>query len=97
MPCTLTLPQFEAWCKETGYLEQRGQSPESATVERIDHNEGYHIWNITVLSHAENSANGHTSPAGDTAQNEQHEYEDRGCEHDHAPDLLPEGHPDCPF
>jgi len=58
LECTITLAEFKAWCAETGYLELRGQTPESMTVDRVDPDQGYHIWNIRPLSHAENSAQG---------------------------------------
>lgn len=58
IPFTLTLEQFRKFCSETGYIEKRGQHPESLTIDRIDPNEGYHIWNIRVLTHAENSEQG---------------------------------------
>jgi len=85
VPFTITLVQFRAWCEKTGYLERRGREPECATIDRINHDEGYHIWNIEVRSHAENSTNGHTVPGQETAQNQsQPEYPERGA------DYLPE-------
>ena len=85
VPFTITLAQFKAWCVTTGYLEKRGQEPDCATIDRINHDEGYHIWNIELRSHAENSANGHTVPGRETEQNEsQTDYPERG------PDYLPE-------
>ena len=58
LPFTLTLPEFRKFCEETRYLERRGNEPESLTIDRINPNEGYHIWNIRVLTHEENSAQG---------------------------------------
>ena len=58
MPFSITLDQWKKFCAETGYLEKRGQKPESLTLDRMDWNEGYHIWNLRVLSHEENSAQG---------------------------------------
>lgn len=58
LPFTLTVASFKAWCQQTGYLEKRGNKPGDLTVDRINENEGYHIWNLQVLTHAENSAQG---------------------------------------
>jgi hypothetical protein len=58
IPFTLTYADFEKFCHETGYDVKHGQLPDSLTVDRIDSNEGYHIWNIRALSFAENSAQG---------------------------------------
>lgn len=55
---TLTVTSFKAWCQQTGYLEQRGNKPGDLTVDRIDWNEGYHIWNLQTLTHKENSEQG---------------------------------------
>lgn len=58
LPFTITLAQFKAFCAQTGYLERRGNSPDSLTIDRVDVNKGYHIENIRVLTHEENSAQG---------------------------------------
>lgn len=58
LPFTLTVASFKKWCLETGYLEKRGNKPDNLTVDRIDRNEGYHIWNIQTLTHKENSDQG---------------------------------------
>lgn len=58
IPFTITKEQFTKFCQETGYLEMRGKKPDSLTIDRIDPNDGYHIHNIRVLPHAENSAQG---------------------------------------
>src|SRR5712671_598897 len=46
IPCTLTLAEFEKFCAETGYLAGRGQKPDSLTIDRIDHEQGYCLTNI---------------------------------------------------
>lgn len=111
MPFTITLAQFEAWCRQTGYLEKRGKEPDCATIDRINHDEGYHIWNIELRSHAENSANGHTVPGRETEQNEsQPDYPERGpdyvpgseeqldeSEPVGADEYNPPSDPNCPF
>lgn len=58
IPFTLTLEEFKKFCKETDYIERRGKKPGCLTVDRIDWNKGYHIWNIRVLEFMENSAQG---------------------------------------
>ncbi len=58
LPFTITLQQFAQFCAETGYLERRGNKPDSLTIDRKDWNEGYHIWNIQAITHAENSEQG---------------------------------------
>jgi len=58
LPFTLTIESFAEFCKETGYLEKRGNKPGSMTIDRRDWNEGYHIWNMQVMTHADNSAQG---------------------------------------
>lgn len=55
---TLTVKTFKKFCLQTGYLERRGNKPTDLTIDRIDWNEGYHIWNLRVLTHAENSEQG---------------------------------------
>jgi len=58
LPFTLTVESFKKWCDETGYLEKRGNQPGDLTIDRINRNEGYHIWNIQTLTHEENSRQG---------------------------------------
>lgn len=52
---TITLEQWVDWCTEHGFLEKTGKSADALTVDRKDHTQGYHIWNIQPLT---NSANG---------------------------------------
>jgi len=54
----LTLAQFCAFCQETGYVEGKGQSADSLTVDRVRHTEGYHAGNLQALTHAHNSRKG---------------------------------------
>lgn len=58
LPFTLTVETFKAFCLQTGYLEKRGNQPDDLTIDRVDRNEGYHIWNIQTLTHAENCQQG---------------------------------------
>ena len=72
LPFTLTVQEFKDWCLKTGYLEKKGNQPHSLTIDRIDWNEGYHIWNIQPLTHAENSEQG----ARNTPREERHDADD---------------------
>jgi len=69
LPFTITKAEFAEFCAKTGYLEKRGNKEDSLTLDRIDRDEGYHITNLRVLTHAENSAQG----ADNTPR------EERGC------------------
>lgn len=53
--CDITLEDWKDFCRKTGYLQNRGQKSDSATVDRIDDRYGYHIWNIRIMPHGENS------------------------------------------
>ncbi len=92
IPFTITLDQFKDFCRRTGYLALRGKDPTSATVDRIDHDEGYHIWNIQVLSHAQNSRNGHLVPGKESAQNQSQAHYP-----EYEPDYTPPQDPNVPF
>lgn len=63
LPFSLTVDEFKDFCLKTGYLERRGNKPDDLTIDRIDWNDGYHIWNIRVLTHAENSGQGANNTA----------------------------------
>lgn len=58
----LSLEEFGDFCRETGYLELRGQTKESLSIDRKDPREGYHKKNIQVLTLSENSSKGATIP-----------------------------------
>lgn len=58
LPFTITKTEFTELCAKTGYLERRGNKKTSLTIDRVDSNEGYHIWNLQVMTHADNSAQG---------------------------------------
>jgi hypothetical protein len=70
LPFDITLVQFREFCKQTGYIERRGREADSATIDRIDHDKGYHIWNIQIKTFLENCTNGHVVPGKETKQNE---------------------------
>lgn len=70
LPFTITLEEFRKFCLETRYLELRGRTADALTIDRIDHDKGYHIWNIQVKTFLENCTNGHVVPGRDCKQNE---------------------------
>lgn len=51
----LTIEEFRCFCEKTKYLERKGKSGKSASIDRVDPAKGYSIDNIQVLSLAENS------------------------------------------
>lgn len=57
---TITLEQFRTWCKENGYLE-KGNRGFKCTIDRINNNEGYHIWNIQTKTMIANIKKYHES------------------------------------
>ena len=88
IPFTITLAEFKAFCERTGYLEKRGREAGSASIDRIDHDKGYHIWNIQVKTFLENCTNGHVVPGRETKQNErnpeEYDYDFAGPEPEYA-------------
>lgn len=51
---TITLGQFREFCNETGYIITKGRRGRACSIDRIDNRQGYHIWNIQLLSMADN-------------------------------------------
>ncbi len=51
---SLTIEEFTKWCNENDYIRLKGQSSTSMTIDRNDPNEGYHIWNLKIMTNAEN-------------------------------------------
>lgn len=77
LPFTLTVKSFKKWCDETRYLELRGNKPGDMTIDRRDWNDGYHIDNIRMMTHAENSLQGSdNTPRDERLQNERPEDAD---------------------
>lgn len=70
IPFTITLAEFKEFCAKTGYLEKRGRTDDALSIDRKDHDKGYHIWNIQVKSFLENCETGHVVPGRDCKQNE---------------------------
>lgn len=52
----LTLAEFKAWCKQTGYHQKAGREPGKFHVDRINRNDkrGYHLQNIQMMESSEN-------------------------------------------
>lgn len=55
IPFGLTFEDYERFCKETGYFENKGTELFSMTIDRIDPSKGYRLDNIRVVTHYENS------------------------------------------
>jgi hypothetical protein len=55
---TITLEEFRAWCKITGYCTVKGRRGKNATIDRRCNIHGYHIWNITLLTNRQNASKG---------------------------------------
>jgi hypothetical protein len=54
-PFTLTLEQFNEFCKRTGYGEKKGKTADSLSVDRIRDIDGYHANNIRAITLSENT------------------------------------------
>lgn len=55
---TITLKEFRDFCQRTGYIITKGRRGQNATVDRRCNAHGYHIWNIHLMSNAENARKG---------------------------------------
>lgn len=56
VPFNISLEEFRAFCKATGYLNKAGRKRRNWTIDRIDREDprGYHLENIQVLTNAQN-------------------------------------------
>lgn len=54
---SLTLEQFFTLCKNTGYLS-KGQRGQNATIDRRCNFQGYHLFNLQVISNRANASKG---------------------------------------
>jgi hypothetical protein len=52
---TLTINQFETFCKQTGYDEHKGKTANSLSIDRVNNDRGYHFDNIRAITLSENS------------------------------------------
>ncbi len=56
IPFSLTMEEWRAWCRQTGYAHNRtGERADLPSVDRKDDTQGYHIGNIQVLTVSQNS------------------------------------------
>jgi hypothetical protein len=76
IPFTITRAEFEKFCQETHYLEKRGHGAGWLSIDRKNHDQGYHIGNIQIMEFIENCTQGHVVPGKECKQNESAEYED---------------------
>lgn len=58
IPFLLTFEQFQQFCVEYNYIEGKGRSKTSYTIDRIRNEEGYHIDNLQVLPNSQNASKG---------------------------------------
>lgn len=88
IPFTITRPEFEKFCQETGYMERRGHHEGGLSIDRKDHDKGYHIWNVQVMEFVENCTNGHVIPGQECIQNQpkpdEYDYDFAGPEPEYA-------------
>ena len=54
---SITLKQFRNFCERTGYLS-KGQRGQNATIDRRCNAQGYHIFNIQLLTNKQNASKG---------------------------------------
>jgi hypothetical protein len=52
---TLTREQYIEFAVKTNYAKMKGKTSMSLTIDRIDNNQGYHVWNIRCITLSENS------------------------------------------
>lgn len=55
---SITLEQFKSFCTRTGYIINKGYRGMNATIDRRCNAQGYHIWNIQLLSNRANASKG---------------------------------------
>ena len=55
---SVTLEEFRAFCKRTGYIINKGYRGQSATIDRRCNAHGYHIWNMQILTNRANASKG---------------------------------------
>lgn len=54
----ITLNEFRSFCERTGYIVKKGMRGQNATIDRRCNAQGYHIWNIQILSNSANAKKG---------------------------------------
>lgn len=51
---TITLQEFRDFCHREGYIICKGKRGRNCTIDRIENQHGYHIWNIQIKSNLAN-------------------------------------------
>jgi hypothetical protein len=59
---SLTLAEFTQFCEETGYVSML-EAGVDITIDRKDDQYGYHLWNLQILTRAENTKKEHRARA----------------------------------
>lgn len=52
---TITFKQFFEWPDVERYIQEKGQTPTSLSIDRKKNEHGYHIWNIQTITLSANS------------------------------------------
>ena len=55
---SVTIEEFRAFCKRTGYIVNKGYRGQIATIDRRCNAHGYHIWNMQLMSNRANARKG---------------------------------------
>jgi len=55
---TITIEEFRNFCKRTGYIITKGNRGQNATIDRRCNAQGYHLWNIQLLTNRQNALKG---------------------------------------
>jgi len=54
----ITFTEFEQFCKDTGYMQGKGNTKDKLSIDRIDNLRGYDFTNMQVLTVSLNSKKG---------------------------------------
>ena len=55
---TVTLIQFRKFCRDNKYIIVKGRRGQNATIDRLCNVHGYHIWNMGIITNAQNASKG---------------------------------------
>ncbi len=56
---TISLQEFRYFCEKTGYIIKKGMRGRICSVDRIENQHGYHIWNIQLKTALANTKKYH--------------------------------------
>ena len=59
IPFTISLKELRDFCQKTGYIIKKGMRGRICSVDRIENEEGYHIWNIQLKTAIANTKKYH--------------------------------------